>query len=183
MNAVKQFFARGLMVAFLFSTIVACGNECDLNTKGMCVIFDSPTYTKHAINIAVESTFEALDEYLLEAPNLEAMFEEKGVHVTFVDYDMQIDCVKKKRTTYECKNISGVNYASNDIYVEWRRCIADTAFVHELLHTIEYEFFNISAWKGSPHQPPLFYDNMENPWDSIELQTYTKLYPKLCIKN
>lgn len=164
-------------------TAISCGGECDFKASGLCVYTNGLKVIKQDVKDLVQITQEELEEYYFDVPNLREMFKENEVNVTFVDFNMYMDCHRSEDTRpgiYECTDILGVIYTNNDIYVEWRECLAYTALAHELLHNFEHNELNVGMFGGSsPHQPPLFNDNMIEWWESIENQIMYRAYTEL----
>jgi len=77
---------------------------------------------------------------------LKKTFEEEGIEVIFTDKGIGVDCeeVDEWGEIYYCEaSVHGVNIDHVRNYVVYHDCLAWTALVHELLHSIEYFYIDI----------------------------------------
>lgn len=164
MNKYKMFSI--LIVSFCIN----CGSDCDFRAGGLCVITNDLEVEEKEIIQIVEITQEELDNYYKKTPDLQQMLKDDGATAEFINYDAHLNCKKVKgdHGVYQCDDIYGVIYDNTHMVIEWRKCLGRTALAHEILHNFEHNVLWVDD--KSPHQPPLFYGNAENPMDTIEIK-------------
>lgn len=170
MGPSKRMWYKYIAILLLF--LNACA-ECDFYAGGVCIYTQGLEVSQYEIERVTTLMQETLEEDFVKVPKLKKLFSKGGVIATFTEEDLMTDCKKKQDPVSTCRNISGIIMDNKEILVEWRKCLAFTAYAHELLHFVEKDMFDI---KNSQHQPPLFNDNMIDPDQSIEIRVAKKAY-------
>jgi len=127
--------------------------EVVFNTSGLKITHEKRIYHYRDINLAVDITERVLNEHLKKDLDLRALFLKHSVSVHFHQHRFYGECVELVLGKYMCeKKYNGLNVGGYRIFVwDYFNCIADGAFVHELIHTVIVKHLGYSG-----HPQPLF---------------------------
>lgn len=113
-----------------------------------------PEGIEHAISVVEEKT----QVYFPEVDDLIGVLDHNEITIYFIDSIMNTDCVEVGPGLYTCdKRVAGVNYSGRVIYVSYNernKCLANSSFGHEVIHSIQV-FFDMVGHAES-HPWPLF---------------------------
>jgi hypothetical protein len=180
------------IVGLTLLLVASCGMEeaeCTsewFEAAGLKICDNDLGVSADEVKLAVETLESDLTsrERYTHITNLEDTFKKKNIEVIFTDEDLGINCRKVDEwgQIYYCERTPyGVNIDHVRSYVTFNECLAWTALVHELLHSIEY--FYLGVEDGGNHDTPEFFIiGQDNIYDKVHTVEYTveyKLAPKL----
>jgi len=169
-----------LMITMFLSgcggTIPLPGN-CD-TTSGITVCSEGPVDLSE-IDTMVETLERKTQEVYPSITNISDAFAERGVNAQLIKDKLAMGCEEIEYGIYRCdKHIGGAAINGKVIYVEYHKCLAWSAFAHELLHAIEYAYLGGS--EGDHDAEKMFNQGAERQGisyqDTIEWKTNFELF-------
>ncbi|MHA2280177.1 MAG: hypothetical protein ACXAC5_04805 [Promethearchaeota archaeon] len=105
-----------------------------------------------------------------DVTGLKKTFKDNQIEVIFTDQGIATGCeqVDGWGDIYYCDRFTiGVNLDGVRIYVKYNDCLSRTAFIHELLHSIEYFYLNVED-KNAHNTPEFFVKVGQESGNTIE---------------
>ena len=132
------------------------------------------------VDTAIPLIENRLREVYPNVTNLANRFAKHGIWMGLIDDKLATECQEIEAGIYRCEDyIGGVaTDEGKKLYVQYRKCLAHTAFAHELLHSVEYIYFGESegdhdAWK-------MFSQSAEDQglkyWETIEYKSEVDIF-------
>lgn len=115
---------------------------------------------------------DELNKHYPDIPEISTIFKESKPVVRFTQKHIATDCVEYD-AHWECKRsgIGGAAYEQGNVVVFWEHCFADSSFVHEIMHMIEYRWFGNAP---EDHSRKHFFSTKSGS-DSIEYKVWRRL--------
>jgi len=157
---------KKIFVLFFFFSLQACENQfCtsenyDFFVDGVPVCNDSNfSFSPEDISKTFDIVAKQVERKYPELENIRERMLEKIDFIYFSETGFAQDCSKiyLGDSTQECELFpTGLNYGGKEIFLGsiYSYCLATTSLGHELLHSVEYAFFD----SGSNHERPFFFE-------------------------
>lgn len=155
---------RYLVLSLLL--VASCGKgEAPCNSKwfdaaGLKICDNDLGVSSDEVELAVdilESDLNSRDIYS-DITGLRKTFADNNTEVIFTDKDLAVNCEEVDEwggISFCEKDVWGVNINWERIYIHFDDCLAWTAFIHELLHSVEHYYLDVQD--GSKHDTPEFF--------------------------
>lgn len=153
------------LILTICMALLSCGGtiiaeDCDTFSAGIC--FRSAYEVNHDhVTRLVDIAEEELLRWYPDTPDLPTMFKEHGVVVEIRNEYLSAHCTELSHDVWACGYwLDGANVNTKQIYIRYYDCIADTALIHELLHT--YEWVHLGIDPPMDHSTPHLYNEWHN---------------------
>lgn len=140
-----------LLLSFLFLPSCLAGqvfiDQCqeEFNAGGMylCSEIELEDYVPQVIEDMVTATEEELQVYYPSITGLGEALENNGVKVTIIKATLAENCQPFAVGFWRCsRTIGGFNHGGKSIAVNWTSCSSAGTLAHEILHSVEWFWFN-----------------------------------------